>query len=317
MNHPHTPKRLLAAIINPTYSSKKHLNGDYEFFFECEDGFVRSLFVPFESSGWLGVTGFQHCEFWDMDAGSHLRFKTSETKSTEWGISLMDLRQKVRSDFNHLLRQYWMQDANVDYSNFLIRWTATFAVYMDALQEGVEAGTRANVADVMLNQTTGISFWDVRRLADTAEDEVTGCLLKFRKGCDPTLEQFQIDVRPLIAALPVFPIVYRARKTWGWPDPRRRKYRSLCELRATVIDRFSTLLKLDGENAFLGKLKTMWGLHRQSRQQEKNISIRALKRAVKRSRISTAAARAWFEKQNLLSRFTGWAATNDTTKTHT
>jgi hypothetical protein len=43
----------------------------------------------------------------------------------------------------------------------------------------------------------------------------------------------------------------------------------------------------------------------------------AVSRAVKRGKTSTAAARAWFEKQNLLSRFTGWAATNDTTKTHT
>lgn len=44
--------------------------------------------------------------------------------------------------------------------------------------------------------------------------------------------------------------------------------------------------------------------------------LKAIQRAHSRGKISTAAARAWFAKQNLLSRFIGWAKSEQTTKQH-
>ena len=142
---------------------------------------------------------------------------------------------------------------------------------------------------------------------------LTNIVMKFRDPHDGSVSGFRIweqlmgnsiseviwpHYKPMVAALPVLPFRYFShygKRRW---EKMETAHRGINDAQYEVREQVFRIQSIP-------KKMTWQGVRA------------AVERAVRRGKTSTAAARAWFEKQNLLSRFTGWAATNDTTKTHT
>jgi hypothetical protein len=147
-----------------------------------------------------------------------------------------------------------------------------------------------------------------------------------------SLTKFQHEVLPIIAQLHVLPFKYRIgrfvkslikekRTKVTLRLLRRMATSAVCIPKATEWyssawywqDDFQVTVH---QNLIQNKLGSLFEFLRAEKSQAAETAAKALKRAEKTGRVSTAAARAWFAKQNLLSRFIGWAKSEQTTKQH-
>lgn len=277
--------QLLAVLVCVTPSAKKHLNGSLWVFWKTDDDYVHHQCIDFRGHGGYGHTGFQLCDFFDWEAMflNYWRSKAALTKGCEWA-NLQEVRQLVIEQAVTAMRLWNMEITTRD---CLVRFDAVrivdpFYVHVNQLERR--------------NERFDDWYWKMIRVGQFVSKVSSA--------------EWAGTVRPILAEMPVLPFVYRClgarEQGYAWERSRRvrrldvklRRHAVKDSLKRFLRDRFFT-------EEWAKVLKQMGWFEAQS--VKRDAEVKAVRRAQRRGKVSSVAARGWFKKFHAISLLGGWA----------